>query len=285
MDEFLAHAHTKKDFDRLIQSSPHAIGIQGESGSGKKYVSELIVQKILNISDIDSYPYIKSLDCSKNVGIDDVRSLIKFLALKIPGNNRYKRCLIFWSYEKLGHEAQNALLKSFEEPPEDTLMIITTASKAEILPTTVSRLSWLSIRPISLEDAFEHFSERHNKEKIERAYMLSSGLPGLLIKLLENYDEHSLVESINQAKDFLKMDRMDRIVLVEKFLKDKDFDQSPFLSSLAKILEAALMSGLNRKDEINPKILADLKKILNTQNTQRYNANQKLVLTELMYNL
>lgn len=285
MSEFLGHAHTKKDLDRLIQSSPHAIGIQGESGSGKKYMSELIVQKILNLTDISTYPYVKSLDCSKSVGIDDIRALIKFLALRIPGEGKYRRCLIFWSYEKLGHEAQNALSKSFEEPPEDTLMVITTESKADILPTTVSRLSWLNIRPLSLDDASAYFSGQHSKEQIQRAYMLSSGLPGMLIKLLENYDEHSLVESINQAKDFLKKDRMDRIVLVEKLLKDKDFDQNLFLSSLAKILEAALLSGLNRKDEVNPKILADLKKILKTQNAQKYNANQKLVLTELMYNL
>lgn len=285
MADLLVHDSTKLDLDRILLSSPHAIGVQGDRGAGKKYLASFVAGEVLGNEDISSYPYYKELDCSKKIGIDEVRDAIKFLALKIPGDKKYRRCLVFQSFEFLGHEAQNALLKSIEEPPGDTLIIITTVSKTDLLPTIVSRVSWISIRPVSMNEAVRFFSKEYDEESIKKAHMLSGGNPGLLLKLLLDYDNHPVTGSINFAKDILRLDRLGRISAIEKINKDKDFDMGLFLSSLAKIYEAACRNSIKKSGRTDRKLLADLKRILEAQKTLSYNSSQKLVLTDLLYNL
>lgn len=285
MDNLLTHSSTKEDLQRILVSLPHAIGLQGEPASGKKHVSKYIAGRILGVGDVNSYPYFLSVDCNQKVGIEEIRDSRKFLALKIPGDKNYKRCLAFWSFQSLGHEAQNALLKSIEEPPKDTLIIITTDSKNNLLPTIVSRLSWISVRPVSMEESLEYFSSSYDKNKIEKAHMLSGGAAGMLSELLEDYDNHYLVQSVNEVKDLLNKHRVDRLSLADKLSKDREFDMDLFLGSLSKIFSAALRSGLSRTGRADPKLLADLKKITEAQNSKNYNANQKLIVTDLLYNL
>lgn len=279
------HDSTKQDIERILASRPHALGIQGDKDSGKRYLSEYIAGKVLGIDDVSTYPYFLELDCRQKIGIEEVRGAIKFLALKIPGDNKYKRCIIFLSFDNLGHEAQNALLKSIEEPPEDTLIVITTASKYSLLPTTASRLSWVNVRPVSIEDAKKFFSLKYNENDIKKAHMLSDGSPGLMTKLLKDYDNHPLVRSVSFAKEVLGKDRLARLSIIEKTSKDKEFDLEAFLNSLVKIYEVAYRNDLKKSGRPDKKLLSDLKKIINAQNTLLYNANQKLVLTNLLYNL
>ena len=47
--------------------------------------------------------------------------------------------------DRMGDEAQNALLKTLEEPPPETLMILTTGNAAALLPTTRSRCQQLQL--------------------------------------------------------------------------------------------------------------------------------------------
>lgn len=285
MDNLLIHHSTKRDLQRILASSPHAIGLEGEHQSGKRHMSQHIASKVLDVKNIASYPYFMAVDCREKVGIEEVRDTIRFLALKIPGEKKFKRCLMFLSLESLGHEAQNALLKSIEEPPEDTLIIITTASKNNLLPTTVSRLSWINVRSVGLKESLEYFSPNYNDKQIERAHLLSGGNAGMLARLLEDYDGHYLVKSVNTAKDLLAKDRLGRLSLADMISKDKEFDIELFLNSLSKIFAAALRKSLERTGKADPKLLADLKRIVEAQNSQNYNANQKLIITDLLYNL
>lgn len=53
---------------------------------------------------------------------------------------------IIHEVDRMGDEAQNALLKTWEEPPPESLMILTTGNPSSLLPTTRSRCQRLQIR-------------------------------------------------------------------------------------------------------------------------------------------
>jgi DNA polymerase III delta prime subunit len=71
------------------------------------------------------------------LSVDDARKL-RSLAELSPNNGDQKVLII--SASRLFHEAQNALLKLFEEPPAGTLLILVIPSEGILLPTLRSRL-------------------------------------------------------------------------------------------------------------------------------------------------
>ncbi|MEK7602348.1 MAG: hypothetical protein AAB472_02590 [Patescibacteria group bacterium] len=80
------------------------------------------------------------------LSVDDARRIIR-LALQAPLVGEQKLLVI--CVERFFHEAQNALLKIFEEPPESTTLILVIPSEGDLLPTLRSRLLRLSERGAS----------------------------------------------------------------------------------------------------------------------------------------
>lgn len=90
--------------------------------------------------DAGSFPDLYSVrpsGDSKTVKIEDIRFVNEKVFMK-PYEGRY-RVVIIDDAEALTEEAQNALLKTLEEPPPDTVFILIVSSPGRILPTIVSR--------------------------------------------------------------------------------------------------------------------------------------------------
>ena len=71
------------------------------------------------------------------INIDSVRSVIKKLAVSSFHSNY--RIIIFWMADKMNEEASNMLLKTIEEPGDETVFILLTEDIRKLLPTIVSR--------------------------------------------------------------------------------------------------------------------------------------------------
>lgn len=95
------------------------------------YAENLLKEKAVDALDIYSQTYEKAM------GIEDVRNIQKAILLK-PFRGKTKAVVID-TYEDITLEAQNALLKILEEPPANTIIVITTAKKELLLPTIISR--------------------------------------------------------------------------------------------------------------------------------------------------
>jgi DNA polymerase-3 subunit delta' len=81
------------------------------------------------------------------IRIDEIRSLRAQLAFKSfePG----RRVVIISDAQAMNPEAGNALLKVLEEPPEETILILTTQQPSDLLATIVSRCQQIRFQPIS----------------------------------------------------------------------------------------------------------------------------------------
>jgi len=77
------------------------------------------------------------------IKIQEVRSLIRWINFK-PLNSQYKFAFISRA-EKMTIEAGNALLKTLEEPPPGSIVILSTLNEEKILPTIRSRCHRLII--------------------------------------------------------------------------------------------------------------------------------------------
>lgn len=85
-----------------------------------------------------NHPDVTVLDAEgKPIKIDQVRQLIAALSMKAFGAGN--KVAVIDSAQFLTHEAANALLKILEEPPRDTVIILTASKVHELLPTIVSR--------------------------------------------------------------------------------------------------------------------------------------------------
>ncbi|MFH1833241.1 MAG: hypothetical protein ABH816_03740 [Candidatus Levyibacteriota bacterium] len=84
-----------------------------------------------------------------SIGVEDVRNLQKKIFLK-PLKSQTKAVIIKNS-QNLTIEAQNALLKVLEEPPENTVIILTVANIDLLLSTILSRGKIIQLKKESLE--------------------------------------------------------------------------------------------------------------------------------------
>ncbi len=282
MPDILLHPATQQNIDRLVKNPFHAVGLSAGEGSGKKFLAEYVARSIL---DSTNNIYLKVVDCSEKEGIAGVREAISFLSLRMPGDGKYKRAVIFTDLHQLGHEGQNALLKTLEEPPDDTLIIITTNSKSDVLPTISSRLIWLDVLPVEVQDSVSFFSKSYEREKIVNAYFITDGKIGMMKEILEQYDDHPLILCLQDAKRVIRMNKFERLNYVNELIKNDGYEVKSYLWALEKVLHTVLKTQVEKNGTINQKIFHSLKLILSARNAQDYNVNQKALLTELFYSL
>jgi hypothetical protein len=97
-------------------------------------VSEFVLDESYSECEVYDRYYLK-------LGIDEARELVRKASLR-PGEGD-KQCLVVRT-DFITHEAQNALLKILEEPPQSTCFVFVLHGDFILLPTLVSRFSILS---------------------------------------------------------------------------------------------------------------------------------------------
>jgi DNA polymerase-3 subunit gamma/tau len=104
------------------------------------------------------------IDGASNTGVDDVRQLREGLRYKAL-QARYK-IIIIDEVHMLSKNAFNALLKTLEEPPENTVFILATTEFHKVPATIVSRCQSFEFKKISHRDIVNHLLEIAKKESI-----------------------------------------------------------------------------------------------------------------------
>ena len=147
-----------------------------------------------------------------------VRALLReLIRLPVEGRNRVA---IVEEAHRLGEDAQNALLKTLEEPPAGAVVILCADAADGLLPTIRSRVTPLRLGPVStrvIEDLLgEHSIEPPRAARLAR---LAGGRPGLAIAYAATPAAVGLREEIaRHLLDLLAADRTRRLVRVRELL-------------------------------------------------------------------
>ena len=164
--EFIGHDRVRDMLTSFStqQSIPHALLFVGPSSVGKRTIGQNFLQSLHCIDKASGacgecrscrllpegkLPDAQIVSPEGNISIDLIRSLQERLTRSaIEGT--WKTALLS-NIERMRPEASNALLKTLEEPPANSLLLLTASSTKSLLPTIVSRCAVLPFRRVSDE--------------------------------------------------------------------------------------------------------------------------------------
>lgn len=216
-------AATSHAIETYLRHPSHAVLLAGPTGVGKGSVAHELAAAILQ-DEVSAIPADALLRIdTPTIGIDNVREVTQFLRLKSTGSRAINRVVIIEHAEQMTIEASNALLKILEEPPTDTIMLLTAASPSLLLPTIVSRLQIIDIVPADQAELAAYFKQQgHTADTVAKAYNLSGGLPGLMHSILSADGNHPLLVAAQSARSVLQGTAFDRLCMVDSLSKQRE---------------------------------------------------------------
>lgn len=156
-------------------------------------------------------------DGERSLKIDDIRALSDELYIRPALSD--KKIFIVRGSDKMNAAAQNALLKSFEEPPEYGVIILLSENSDNLLPTIRSRGVKIVFEPFPPEKIERYIkavypSKAHEADFIAR---YSSGIIGRAIDICESADFFAEREKMFEACAGLVGDRLSILDVSEVF--------------------------------------------------------------------
>lgn len=178
----------------------HAYLFCGPEGIGKRTLALRFAAAVLRGHEVDesdsisrriahdTHPDVVLFSCeegSDTVGVDRVRELETEIARRPFEGSR--RVFLLDEAHRLTESAANALLKTLEEPPEGSVLILL-ADRMQGIPTTVlSRCQPVTFRPIEIGEVERWLVEKHEIDASEASWLsaCSEGSIGRAIRLAE----------------------------------------------------------------------------------------------------
>lgn len=161
---------------------------------------------------------IDSINFEKSVGIEDVRGIQEKIYLKpIKGKTK---AIILKAYNGLTIEAQNALLKILEEPPNNTIVLLLVETVSQVLPTIISRC-----KNITIDDKREKFSKKEADQIVEVLSSLSTSGVGKRLRLAQDFGK-SREETIIWLEKMIIILRKNIIEEINKNVVFEQFEQN-----------------------------------------------------------
>ncbi|MDD2957078.1 MAG: DNA polymerase III subunit delta' [Lachnospiraceae bacterium] len=173
----IGHEQTKEHLQNAIKSGKvsHAYLLNGEKGSGKRTVADAFAMTLqceqggtevcgtchsCKQAESHNHPDIIYVAHEKpnSIGVDEIRDqLVNDVQIR-PYNGKYK-IYIVPEAEKMTVQAQNALLKTLEEPPAYAVIILLTENAQVFLDTIRSRCVLLNLKPVPDELVKQYLME------------------------------------------------------------------------------------------------------------------------------
>jgi DNA polymerase-3 subunit delta' len=204
-DTILGHERALEVLTRLLEGGrmPHAMLFHGPQGVGKATIARLLARALMcrehgcaecedcRLFDAGNHPDFvhvqlelrkDSKEYRKQIVIDQVRLLSSLVGLAPRKGAR--RLILIDPADRMTLGAQNALLKTLEEPPPHTLLILIAARPQVLVSTVRSRCFSLGFGPLRAAD-LAHLLETRGydaREALARA-ALAEGRPGRAMEL------------------------------------------------------------------------------------------------------
>lgn len=207
----------------------HAYIIEGAEGSGKRTLAKLICAAVACKSD--NRPCMECLSCDKimrdqspdvicieadegkvQLGVDVIRRLRG--SAMFGANDLEVKSYIFPEADTMNPQAQNALLKLLEEPPEGILFLLLCENSSNLLPTIRSRApvcrlealpddvisDWLKNNDAAAKKLFES-----DREAFEVAVRMANGSLGMAKELCDPEKAEECLKSWRAAEKYLEL--------------------------------------------------------------------------------
>ena len=298
-----------KQFNFLVDSYkkrfPHAWILSGEKGIGKrtfikKFISCVLANDIFNTEiKIDiCFPYDqlvlinKSFNTSvfeinnnpeKKGDLNAVRELISKIKLT-NFSNKHNNYVLIDNFDDLSSNSQNALLKTIEEPPENTLIFLITHNIEGVTKTILSRCINLRFNSLTKEE-FMDFLSNKNFDKLEgnfeKLFAFSQGNPGFFEKII-SLNGIEIIRKIEEMINDKQIDHLKIKEMSEKFANDSEVFLRIVISFFYSHTISILQKNTNNL-ELYKKIINFLQ-LLTIKNDVSLNISINQILTSIFVN-
>ena len=216
--------------------SSHAYLFLGGAGAGKRLIANTFAKALqcegekrpcdsckschaFNHGNHPDVIYFQPLKNGKTYTIEDVREqLLETVDLK-PFQYE-KKIYIIEKADTLNIQSQNALLKTLEEPPAHAVFLLLAERAEAFLPTILSRVVVMKIRPLSAETIADYLMQAGHLA--EESHILSAYAQGRIGQALELVEDEGFRE---MRQDILgKLEALPSMSEGEAYLLAKDFE-------------------------------------------------------------
>ncbi len=199
LDSLIGHEAAREWLGRMIREDrlPHGLLIAGPRGVGKRTLVRAVVAaffcesrsgcgacascEALERDHQVGWHRVHAAEGKSTIGIDQVRSLEQTLSIRAA--HARGRVTSVEQADQLSPGAQDAFLKTLEEPPPGNVLLLTTSRIDALLPTIRSRCQTLTLGPLNTEE-LQQVAERLGLQP-RVPWALAQGCPGLLARLCE----------------------------------------------------------------------------------------------------
>ena len=228
--DILGHDSIKQHFQKAIElhKVSHAYILAGEAGMGRKSLAHAFALTLL-CEKGGSQPCMNCHACKQvlsgnhpdlihvthekpgSIGVDDIREQINDTIMGRPYSSYYKVYIVD-DAEKMTIQAQNALLKTIEEPPSYAVIILLTINEDLFLPTILSRCVQLKLKPL--------------KDSVIQAYLKETmGIPEREAQLYAAFARGNLGKAIKLSDSEEFKDMYKRLLSMLRNIKNMDISQ------------------------------------------------------------
>lgn len=213
----------------------HAYIINGEKSSGKEYIARVFAMALqcekggvepcqechaCKQALSDNQPDIIFVGHEKpnTISVDDIRLQVNNDVAIKPYSSPYKIYIVNEA-EKMTQQAQNAILKTLEEPPEYAVILLLTTNVNALLPTILSRCVVLNMKPVADERVRKYLMEEMQTPdyKADVCVAFARGNVGKAKALASSEDfEHVKNEALSLLKFIRDMELYEVVTAVKK---------------------------------------------------------------------
>ena len=242
--EILGNEMIKEHFLKAIESHriSHAYILTGEEGTGRKSIANAFAMTLL-CEKGGTEPCMVCHSCKQalsgnhpdliyvthekpaSIGVDDIREQIND-TIQIRPYSSYYKIYIVDEAEKMTVQAQNALLKTIEEPPSYAVIILITTNQEAFLPTILSRCVQLKLKPLK-DFTVKSYLTEHLKVPEKDAELCAAFDRGNLGKAIHLASSEEFKELYRRVMSLLKnVGSMDIGMLLDciREIKEQNFD-------------------------------------------------------------
>ena len=221
----------KADFS--AHSFVHAYLLCGPRGTGKRSVARLCAMAALCRGEgdkpcgqcgpcrrilSDTHPDVHTVLPEKGkqtIGVNVLRDVLAEVGVK--SFEAAAKALVFPEAERMTPAAQNCLLKTLEEPPQDTVFFLITEQPGALLPTIVSRCRVIRFHPLSQEDCEKRLMQLGlSAADAKRRAHMAEGCVGQALKI----DDERLALMEKVTGDVFSVHRSGDVLSVVNLYKD-----------------------------------------------------------------
>lgn len=291
--DFLGNQKAKDILSGMKKSGRfgHAFLVCGEEGLGKKTFAKIMAKTLL--CENDNAPCEKCECCRKiNEGIhpdvefvtkkeedkefkvDSVRELI--MRAYVSPNEASRRVFVLCDADKMNPNAQNALLKILEEPPQTAVFILLSQNREKMLTTILSRTVTIPITPVSMDEARD-FVKKIRPNTDEKLFLVYGANIG---KILTAAESSKTLKQIDTAFSLIQtLENADKYQTLKLLSNLTSQNAQAVVELCAKILENQISLAPTKQRVGWLSCLVDTLKKFN------HNANLTITMTDLCIKL